>query len=129
MPMCATFWLNILPYTMGSKAVAVETGAKGSNAVFTIGPCTLLPTSQQLVNSKGYKFRLSERRPQSCASSIAPGNARCRELSCCMGFGATILSSAHIPSRGTFPEYDRKSKRTSQPSVLVTAGGGYKLIA
>ncbi len=99
------------------------------DAVFTIGPYTFQPSSKLLLNPKRSKVRLTERKPRSCAISIAPARSRCRARRCCRKCGATIPGSPRTRWRRISIGCGRRWRRTPPlPSILVTEAGGYKLV-
>ena len=100
------------------------------DAVFIIGPCTFRPKSRQLVNSKGYKFRLTEKETAILRFLYRAGKRSVsREVLLHEVWGYNSFVSTHTLETHIYRLRQKIERDASHPSVLVTAGGGYKLIA
>jgi hypothetical protein len=69
---------------------------------------------RNIINSKGYKYRLTEKESAILRFLYRAGQRSVSREILLQEVGATILSSAPTPSRRTFTDCDRKSRRTSR---------------
>jgi DNA-binding response OmpR family regulator len=100
------------------------------DAVFTIGPCTFRPRSKQLINSKGYKYRLTEKETAILRFLYRAGQRSVsREVLLQEVWGYNSFVSTHTLETHIYRLRQKIETDVSNPSVLVTEGGGYKLIA
>ncbi len=84
------------------------------DAVFTIGHCTFNPRSKQLIDPNGCKRRLTQQERE----------ALLQEIWCYNPSVTTHTLETHI-----YRLRRKVEKDASNPSVLVTVGGAYKLLA
>src|SRR6266481_5744474 len=99
------------------------------DAVFTIGPCTFRPRSKQLINSKGYKYRLTEKETAILRFLYRAGQRPVsREVLLQEVWGYNSFVSTHTLETHIYRLRQKIETDVSNPSVLVTEGGGYKLI-
>jgi DNA-binding response OmpR family regulator len=100
------------------------------DAVLTVGSCTFRPRSKQLIDSKGYKFRLTDKETQFLRYLYRAGqNPVSREVLLQEVWGYNSSVTTHTLETHIYRLRRKVEKDPSNPSVLVTVGGGYKLIA
>jgi DNA-binding response OmpR family regulator len=100
------------------------------DAVFTIGSCTFRPRSKQLVDSKGYKSHLTEKETEILRYLYRAGQTTVsREVLLQEVWGYNSRVTTHTLETHIYRLRRKVEKDPSNPSVLVTVGSGYKLIA
>jgi DNA-binding response OmpR family regulator len=101
-----------------------------ADAVFSIGLCTFRASSKQLINSKGYKFRLTEKENAILRYLYRAGRRPVsKEVLLQEVWGYNSAASTHTIETHIYRLRRKVEEDASHPSVLVTEGGGYKLIA
>jgi DNA-binding response OmpR family regulator len=100
------------------------------DAVFTIGPCTFRPRSKQLIGPKGRKYRLTEKESAILRYLYHAGQRPVsREVLLQEIWGYSPGVSTHTLQTYIYRLRRKVEMDASNPSVLVTEGNGYKLIA
>src|ERR687887_770839 len=99
------------------------------DAVFTIGPYTFRPSSKILLNSKGNKVRLTEKETAILRYLYRAGQrpvSRETLLQEVWGYNSGVTT--HTLETHIYRLRQKVEKDASSPAILVTEGGGYKLI-
>jgi DNA-binding response OmpR family regulator len=100
------------------------------DAVFTVGSCTFRPRSKQLTDAKGRKHKLTEKETAILRYLYRAGQrsvSRAVLLQEIWGYNSCV--STHTLETHIYRLRRKVEKDASNPSVLVTEGNGYKLIA
>jgi len=99
------------------------------DAVFTIGPYTFRPSSKLLVNPKGNKVRLTEKETAILRYLYRAGQRPVsREVLLQEVWGYNSGVTTHTLETHIYRLRQKVERDASVPSILVTEGGGYKLI-
>jgi DNA-binding response OmpR family regulator len=99
------------------------------DAVFTIGPYTFRPSSKLLVNPKGNKVRLTEKETAILRYLYRAGQRPVsREILLQEVWGYNSGVTTHTLETHIYRLRQKVERDASTPSILVTEGGGYKLI-
>jgi len=99
------------------------------DAVFTIGSYTFRPSSKLLVNSKGSKVRLTEKETAILRYLYRAGQRPVsREILLQEVWGYNSGVTTHTLETHIYRLRQKVERDASNPSILVTEGGGYKLI-
>jgi DNA-binding response OmpR family regulator len=99
------------------------------DAVFTIGPYTFRPSSKLLVNPKGNKVRLTEKETAILRYLYRAGQRPVsREILLQEVWGYNSGVTTHTLETHIYRLRQKVERDASSPSILVTEGGGYKLI-
>jgi DNA-binding response OmpR family regulator len=100
------------------------------DAVITIGHCTFNPRSKQLIDPKGCKRRLTQKETAILRYLYHAGQrpvSREALLQEIWGYNPSV--STHTLETHIYRLRRKVEKDASNPSVLVTVGGAYKLLA
>jgi DNA-binding response OmpR family regulator len=99
------------------------------DAVFTIGPYTFRPSSKLLLNPKGNKVRLTEKETAILRYLYRAGQRPVsREVLLQEVWGYNSGVTTHTLETHIYRLRQKVEKDASAPGILVTEGGGYKLI-
>jgi DNA-binding response OmpR family regulator len=99
------------------------------DAVFTIGPYTFRPSSKLLVNPKGNKVRLTEKETAILRYLYRAGRRSVsREILLQEVWGYNSGVTTHTLETHIYRLRQKVERDASNPSILVTEGGGYKLV-
>jgi DNA-binding response OmpR family regulator len=99
------------------------------DAVFSIGPYTFRPSSKLLVNPKGNKVRLTEKETAILRYLYRAGQRPVsREILLQEVWGYNSGVTTHTLETHIYRLRQKVERDASSPSILVTEGGGYKLI-
>jgi DNA-binding response OmpR family regulator len=99
------------------------------DAVFNIGPYTFRPSSKLLVNPKGNKVRLTEKETAILRYLYRAGRRPVsREILLQEVWGYNSGVTTHTLETHIYRLRQKVEKDASNPSILVTEAGGYKLI-
>src|SRR5436189_5274306 len=99
------------------------------DAVFTIGPYTFRPSSKLLVNPKGNKVRLTEKETAILRYLYRAGRRPIsREILLQEVWGYNSGVTTHTLETHIYRLRQKVERDASNPSILVTEAGGYKLI-
>jgi DNA-binding response OmpR family regulator len=99
------------------------------DAVFNIGPYTFRPSSKLLVNPKGNKVRLTEKETAILRYLYRAGQRPVsREVLLQEVWGYNSGVTTHTLETHIYRLRQKVERDASTPSILVTEGGGYKLI-
>src|SRR5262249_51844255 len=99
------------------------------DAVFNIGPYTFRPSSKLLVNPKGNKVRLTEKETAILRYLYRAGQRPVsREILLQEVWGYNSGVTTHTLETHIYRLRQKVERDASTPSILVTEGGGYKLI-
>ena len=99
------------------------------DAVFTIGPYTFRPSSKLLVNPKGNKVRLTEKETAILRYLYRAGRRPIsREILLQEVWGYNSGVTTHTLETHIYRLRQKVEKDASNPSILVTEAGGYKLM-
>jgi DNA-binding response OmpR family regulator len=99
------------------------------DAVFNIGPYTFRPSSKLLVNPKGNKVRLTEKETAILRYLYRAGRRPVsREILLQEVWGYNSGVTTHTLETHIYRLRQKVEKDASTPSILVTEGGGYKLV-
>jgi DNA-binding response OmpR family regulator len=99
------------------------------DAVFNIGPYTFRPSSKLLVNPKGNKVRLTEKETAILRYLYRAGQRPVsREVLLQEVWGYNSGVTTHTLETHIYRLRQKVERDASSPSILVTEGGGYKLI-
>jgi DNA-binding response OmpR family regulator len=99
------------------------------DAVFSIGPYTFRPSSKLLVNPKGNKVRLTEKETAILRYLYRAGQRPVsREVLLQEVWGYNSGVTTHTLETHIYRLRQKVERDASTPSILVTEGGGYKLI-
>ncbi len=99
------------------------------DAVFTIGPYTFRPSSKLLVNPKGNKVRLTEKETAILRYLYRAGQRPVsREILLQEVWGYNSGVTTHTLETHIYRLRQKVERDASIPAILVTEGGGYKLI-
>jgi DNA-binding response OmpR family regulator len=99
------------------------------DAVFSIGPYTFRPSSKLLVNPKGNKVRLTEKETAILRYLYRAGQRPVsREVLLQEVWGYNSGVTTHTLETHIYRLRQKVERDASIPSILVTEGGGYKLI-
>ena len=99
------------------------------DAVFNIGPYTFRPSSKLLLNSKGNKVRLTEKETAILRYLYRAGQRPVsREVLLQEVWGYDSGVTTHTLETHIYRLRQKVERDASTPSILVTEGGGYKLI-
>src|SRR6266481_2470403 len=100
------------------------------DAVFTIGHCTFNPRSKQLIDPKGCKRRLTQKETAILRYLYRAGQRpESREALLQEIWGDNPSVTTHTLETHIYRLRRKVEKDASNPSVLVTVGGAYKLLA
>ncbi len=100
------------------------------DAVFTIGHCTFNPRSKQLIDPKGCKRRLTQKETAILRYLYRAGQRPVsREALLQEIWGDNPSVTTHTLETHIYRLRRKVEKDASNPSVLVTVGGAYKLLA
>src|SRR5216683_7159318 len=99
------------------------------DAVFTIGPYTFRPSSKLLLNPKGSKVRLTEKETSILRYLYRAGQRPVsREVLLQEVWGYNSGVTTHTLETHIYRLRQKIEKDAASPSILVTEGGGYKLV-
>ena len=99
------------------------------DAVFTIGPYTFRPSSKLLLNPKGSKVRLTEKETAILRYLYRAGQRPVsREVLLQEVWGYNSGVTTHTLETHIYRLRQKVEKDASAPAILVTEGGGYKLL-
>jgi DNA-binding response OmpR family regulator len=99
------------------------------DAVFAIGPYTFRPSSKLLINPKGNKVRLTEKETAILRYLYRAGQRPVsREILLQEVWGYNSGVTTHTLETHIYRLRQKVERDTTNPSILVTEGGGYKLI-
>jgi DNA-binding response OmpR family regulator len=99
------------------------------DAVFNIGPYTFRPSSKLLVNPKGNKVRLTEKETAILRYLYRAGQRPVsREVLLQEVWGYNSGVTTHTLETHIYRLRQKVERDASSPAILVTEGGGYKLI-
>jgi DNA-binding response OmpR family regulator len=99
------------------------------DAVFTIGPYTFRPSSKLLVNPKGNKVRLTEKETAILRYLYRAGQRPVsREVLLQEVWGYNSGVTTHTLETHIYRLRQKVERDAAAPSILVTEGGGYKLV-
>src|ERR1041384_5842337 len=99
------------------------------DAVFTIGPYTFRPSSKLLVNPKGNKVRLTEKETAILRYLYRAGQRPVsREVLLQEVWGYNSGVTTHTLETHIYRLRQKVERDASAPAILVTEGGGYKLM-
>lgn len=99
------------------------------DAVFAIGPYTFRPSSKLLINPKGNKVRLTEKETAILRYLYRAGQRPVsREILLQEVWGYNSGVTTHTLETHIYRLRQKVEKDTANPAILVTEGGGYKLI-
>src|SRR2546423_4818369 len=99
------------------------------DAVFAIGPYTFRPSSKLLVNPKGNKVRLTEKETAILRYLYRAGKRPIsREILLQEVWGYNSGVTTHTLETHIYRLRQKVEKDASNPSILVTEAGGYKLL-
>jgi DNA-binding response OmpR family regulator len=99
------------------------------DAVFNIGPYTFRPSSKLLVHPKGNKVRLTEKETAILRYLYRAGQRPVsREVLLQEVWGYNSGVTTHTLETHIYRLRQKVERDASTPSILVTEGGGYKLI-
>ena len=99
------------------------------DAVFTIGPYTFRPSSKLLLNPKGSKVRLTEKETAILRYLYRAGQRPVsREVLLQEVWGYNSGVTTHTLETHIYRLRQKVEKDASAPAILVTEGGGYKLM-
>ena len=99
------------------------------DAVFTIGPYTFRPSSKLLLNPKGSKVRLTEKETAILRYLYRAGQRPVsREVLLQEVWGYNSGVTTHTLETHIYRLRQKVEKDASVPAILVTEGGGYKLM-
>jgi DNA-binding response OmpR family regulator len=99
------------------------------DAVFNIGPYTFRPSSKLLVHPKGSKVRLTEKETAILRYLYRAGQRPVsREVLLQEVWGYNSGVTTHTLETHIYRLRQKVERDASTPSILVTEGGGYKLI-
>jgi DNA-binding response OmpR family regulator len=99
------------------------------DAVFTIGPYTFRPSSKLLTNPKGNKIRLTEKETAILRYLYRAGQRPVsREVLLQEVWGYNSGVTTHTLETHIYRLRQKIERDASVPSILVTEGGGYKLV-
>src|SRR6202162_3370264 len=99
------------------------------DAVFTIGPYTFRPSAKLLVNPKGNKVRLTEKETAILRYLYRAGRrAISREILLQEVWGYNSGVTTHTLETHIYRLRQKVEQDASNPSILVTEAGGYKLL-
>ena len=99
------------------------------DAVFNIGPYTFRPSSKLLVNPKGNKVRLTEKETAILRYLYRAGRRPVsREILLQEVWGYNSGVTTHTLETHIYRLRQKVEKDASNPAILVTEAGGYKLI-
>jgi len=99
------------------------------DAVFTIGPYTFRPSSKLLMNPKGSKVRLTEKETAILRYLYRAGQRPVsREVLLQEVWGYNSGVTTHTLETHIYRLRQKVEKDASAPAILVTEGGGYKLM-
>jgi DNA-binding response OmpR family regulator len=99
-----------------------------ADAVFSFGLCTFRASSKQIINSEDYKIRLTDKEN---ARHLYRAGWRpvLKEVPLQEVWGYNSAVSTHTLEMHIYRLRRKAEEYASNPSVLITEGGGYKLIA
>jgi DNA-binding response OmpR family regulator len=99
------------------------------DAVFTIGPYTFRPSSKLLVNPKGSKVRLTEKETAILRYLYRAGRRPVsREILLQEVWGYNSGVTTHTLETHIYRLRQKVERDAANPAILVTEGGGYKLM-
>jgi DNA-binding response OmpR family regulator len=99
------------------------------DAVFTIGPYTFRPSSKILITPKGSKVRLTEKETAILRYLYRAGQKPVsRETLLQEVWGYKSGVTTHTLETHIYRLRQKVEKDAAQPAILVTEGGGYKLV-
>src|SRR3954467_7351846 len=99
------------------------------DAVFTIGPYTFRPSSKLLMNPKGSKVRLTEKETAILRYLYRAGQRPVsREVLLQEVWGYNSGVTTHTLETHIYRLRQKVEKDAGAPAILVTEGGGYKLM-
>src|SRR5437868_12940916 len=99
------------------------------DAVFTIGPYTFRPSSKLLLNPKGSKIRLTEKETAILRYLYRAGQKPVsREVLLQEVWGYNSGVTTHTLETHIYRLRQKVEKDAGAPAILVTEGGGYKLM-
>jgi DNA-binding response OmpR family regulator len=99
------------------------------DAVFTIGPYTFRPSSKLLMNPKGNKVRLTEKETAILRYLYRAGQRPVsREVLLQEVWGYNSGVTTHTLETHIYRLRQKVERDASAPAILVTEGGGYKLM-
>ena len=99
------------------------------DAVFTIGPYTFRPSSKLLMNPKGSKVRLTEKETAILRYLYRAGQRPVsREVLLQEVWGYNSGVTTHTLETHIYRLRQKVERDASAPAILVTEGGGYKLL-
>src|SRR2546422_8875419 len=99
------------------------------DAVFTIGPYTFRPSSKLLINPNGKKVRLTEKETAILRYLYRAGHrAVSREILLQEVWGYNSGVTTHTLETHIYRLRQKVERDASNPSILVTEAGGYKLV-
>jgi DNA-binding response OmpR family regulator len=99
------------------------------DAVFTIGPYTFRPSSKLLMNPKGSKVRLTEKETSILRYLYRAGQRPVsREILLQEVWGYNSGVTTHTLETHIYRLRQKIERDAAAPSILVTEGGGYKLV-
>src|SRR5437016_7770485 len=99
------------------------------DAVFTIGPYTFRPSSKLLINPKGNKVRLTEKETAILRYLYRAGRRPIsREILLQEVWGYNSGVTTHTLETHIYRLRQKVERDASNPSILVTEAGGYKLL-
>ena len=99
------------------------------DAVFAVGPYTFRPSSKLLLNPKGGKVRLTEKETAILRYLYRAGQRPVsREVLLQEVWGYNSGVTTHTLETHIYRLRQKVERDASTPSILVTEGGGYKLI-
>lgn len=99
------------------------------DAVFTIGPYTFRPSSKILINPKGTKVRLTEKETAILRFLYRAGERPVsREVLLQEVWGYNSGVTTHTLETHIYRLRQKVEKDASNPAILVTESGGYKLV-
>ncbi len=99
------------------------------DAIFTIGPYTFRPSSKILLSPKGQKIRLTEKETAILRFLYRAGQAPVsRETLLQEVWGYNSGVTTHTLETHIYRLRQKVEKDATNPTILVTEGGGYKLV-